>query len=197
MAETLTDVDQFDADIQWPVASELASAADVRDRAIQRLANRTRYAYNRLSNNATIAQYTPSASALADGSALTLTAYLGYPSGAWTLASNEITVPSVGVYRATLNLAVEVASATNPLAANIYLMSGAAGVLAWIVGNRFNATAADSFKVSGSAIFAITNTATQKIWLRNESSANITTSSAGGDEEMLHSFIIERIGDAS
>jgi hypothetical protein len=146
---------------------------------------------------AVIAQFTPSASALADGSALTLTAYLGYPSGEWTLASNEVEVPSVGVYRATLNLAVEVASATNPLAANIYLMSGAAGVLAWIVGNRFNATAADSFRVSGSAIFAITNTATQKIWLRNESSANITTSSAGGDEEMLHSFIIERIGDAA
>lgn len=41
MAETLTDVDQFDASIQMPTAGETVSAADMRDKNIQRLANRT------------------------------------------------------------------------------------------------------------------------------------------------------------
>lgn len=41
MAETLTDVDTFNATIQMPTSGEVVSAADLRDRAVQRLANRT------------------------------------------------------------------------------------------------------------------------------------------------------------
>lgn len=41
MAETLTDVDTFTASIQMPTAGETVGAADLRDKAIQRLANRT------------------------------------------------------------------------------------------------------------------------------------------------------------
>jgi hypothetical protein len=41
MSETLTDVDTFTATIQMPTSGENVSAADLRDKAIQRLANRT------------------------------------------------------------------------------------------------------------------------------------------------------------
>jgi hypothetical protein len=43
MGETLTDVDTFTATIQMPVSSELISAGDLRDKAVQPLANRTHY----------------------------------------------------------------------------------------------------------------------------------------------------------
>ena len=47
MAETLTEVDQFTATIQMPTSGEANSAADLRDKAIQRLTDRTRYLKNR------------------------------------------------------------------------------------------------------------------------------------------------------
>lgn len=48
MSENLTDADTFDATIQMPTSGETISAADLRDKAIQKLANRTNYNTNRL-----------------------------------------------------------------------------------------------------------------------------------------------------
>jgi hypothetical protein len=48
MSETLTDADAFTATIQMPTSGEIVSAADLRDKAIQPLANRTNYLENRM-----------------------------------------------------------------------------------------------------------------------------------------------------
>ena len=48
MAETLTEVSQFTATIQMPTSGETISAADLRDKAIQRLTDRTRFNKNNL-----------------------------------------------------------------------------------------------------------------------------------------------------
>ncbi len=43
---TITEVDQFDATIEVPIAGQLASAADITAKFVQRLTNRTRWLYN-------------------------------------------------------------------------------------------------------------------------------------------------------
>lgn len=55
----ITDVDQFDATIEIPTSGQLASANDIRDKFVQKLANRTRWLYNRLSSAGTAASERP------------------------------------------------------------------------------------------------------------------------------------------
>jgi hypothetical protein len=60
MAETLTEADSYPATIQMPTAGETVSAADLRDKAVQRLADRTNYLENRMVNALAGGTYTPS-----------------------------------------------------------------------------------------------------------------------------------------
>lgn len=147
---------------------------------------------------AIVAQYTPSASALANNGTVTLAQH--YSVGGFALNANGITVPSAGVYRATLKSPMEVDSTSNPRSVVLRLMAGAVGdggstVLAWFSGIRFSANADHSCNVVGCTVFEVTDPPNQTLWLQNRTSGAITTSTALGDEAMLHSLVIERVGD--
>jgi hypothetical protein len=177
----------------------------------QPLTNRTKYLKDHLdaaegdiddleaglaaTNLAVIAKLTPSASALADAGKLGLSVHLGYPSGDWNVTSDELQVPSAGLYRIALHTPVSVGSTSNPDAAVIHVRVGASGIVAWFVGERFSASASDAFTVRGEVIVPIGTPATEKIWLRNESGTTLTTVDFGADNDMVHSLIVERIGD--
>lgn len=213
MAETLTETDQFTATIQMPTAGEEIGAADLRDKAIQRLTDRTRNHKNRIDGNDTdITALETRADALeaADVVMLYFTAtstshtdimpvalHLQYPSGGWALSSNQITVPSTGVYMLSVKAPVESASTSNPASAVVHMKVGASGTVAWATGRRFSATASDSMTLVGTGIIGITDTATQYLWFENRTGSTITPSSASGDEKYLNPIVIQRLGDAT
>lgn len=205
MTVNLTPVDAFPANFRAPDDGDPANGA-LFQQCFQDAANAATNLKGRADGHdaaissarkAVIAQYTPSASALANNGTVTLAQH--YSVGGLALNANGITVP-VGVYRATLKSPVEVNSTTNPLSAVLRLMAGAVGdggstVLGWFTGRRFSADAGHSFNVVGEFAFEITDPPNQILWLRNVSGNALTTASAGGDEAMLHSLVIERVGD--
>ncbi len=105
MAENLTDVDQFDATISMPTSGETVSAADLRDRAVQKLANRTYNNKLRLDGIddllATAIRCTVSGTVSTTGNFFTLASddVLG---SNLTVASNKVTVADAGWYRVSL-----------------------------------------------------------------------------------------------
>lgn len=184
----------------WPVRGTLTSAQmNLLDTNVSDESDRLDDVSDELdaAQEAVIAKYTPSGASVGASGALALTASLTYPSGDWTLSSYEVQVPSAGVYRLKVNATVSVASATDPESSVIHMMIGASTVIGWAVGDRFSGTAADTFRVSGETIIAITDPATQKLWLRNGTGDTITVTNVGSDNPNMHTFVIERIGNAA
>ena len=113
MAETITDADIFNPTIQMPTSGENVSASDLRDKAIQRLANRTNYLSLR---STSIAAYSISGGAVSSGSLFTL-AELYDQESIYSVSSNLITVPEIGRYLATLNIYANTTSVAGPAGA--------------------------------------------------------------------------------
>ncbi len=111
MSENLTDVDEFTATIAMPVGGELAVASQLRDLAIQRLANRTHNNKSRLDDHDTEiaaiiaarhgAMYTFSGTSIAVNTKLALTENVDSNSS-YTLSSDTAVVPEAGYYLANL-----------------------------------------------------------------------------------------------
>ncbi len=209
MAETLTDVDQFDATIQMPTASELASAADLRDKAIQRLANRTRNSKNRLDSHDTsiagltvakVGHFYFTASSSAAAATMPIQTKLLYPGGTWTLSSNQVTVPSAGVYRVNYRAMVALDTGASPAQGIIYARVGSTNLIRGY-GERFNGTNSSNFSVAGHGLIPITDPATQKIFFTNGSIAALEpesyASDPSGDTDVTHPIVIEYLGTIS
>ncbi len=137
MAETLTDVDQFDASIQMPSNDELADAADLRDKAVQRLANRTRNNKNRIDDletdtdaalvtkvTAGVARYLIDADTYGSGVGLALT--LDQADAGYSLdgTSKLVTVPAKGWYLVTLSMRCTNSSSSSDVSAGVDIRVG-------------------------------------------------------------------------
>lgn len=179
MAETLTDVDQFDATIQMPTAGETISAADVRDKAIQRLANRTYYNKLNITDLQDAARYTISGTSQFSVQEFTLTE--DFENGGFTDAANLVTFPGTGIYLVSLAIGCTHSLTNNPQSVTIgpHLYSSVAWSgtqdISW-ASYRYSATASDGVYVSGSGILNITDTATQKLFLTAYGTGTITES---------------------
>ncbi len=172
MAETLTDVDTFDATIQWPVANELASAADVRDKAIQRLANRTRNNKNRLDGHDTslltkvtagVANYSIDVGTYGSGDDLALT--LVQADSGYSLSSGTtVQAGSGGWHLVTLSMKCTLSSTSDPSPAGVQIKVGGS-VKLYPAPLRHSTSASHQVSVSASGPIWIDTAATDTIKL--------------------------------
>lgn len=162
MSENLTDVDQFDATIQMPTSGETISAADLRDKAIQKLANRTYY--NKLDiadNTAEIAEMREYCYASITGSGLSsgfFTLAINSESGGFTINAGKIVIPTTGTYECTWHLYATDTPTSDPTFIEVNLdVAGTNHSLAR--GTRWSATNTDIFSVIGNpVVFSATAT---------------------------------------
>lgn len=117
MTVNITDVDAFTDPVVAPDDTDPATGASVQQ-PVQALANRTRNLKNRLDDQdalaGDLATFTIEASALANDGELTITEVLD-PSDSFSVASDEITVPSAGWYRFDLSGRISSTDATDNL----------------------------------------------------------------------------------
>lgn len=108
------------------------------------------------------ASYSITGSALSATTKFTLTPLTSF--GSFSLSTNEIVVPTTGLYLVLVSAPVKYSDTTNPVDVGLNLdINGATNFL---VGKRFSATAADSVLIAGHAVAAITNVS-QHIMLRS------------------------------
>jgi hypothetical protein len=194
MTQNLTDNPAWVANVRAPADGDPANAATFAA-GHQDAADRTAYLKQQLETSqlAVIAKLTPSASSLADAGTLGLSVHLGYPSGDWNVSSNQLQVPSAGLYRVSLNALILPAS---DLSVIIECRVGASGVVKRFVG-PIQVSPAATVMVSGETLIPITTPASEKIWLKNLSGTAISTiNTYAPSADLIHELIVERIGDA-
>jgi hypothetical protein len=211
MASAITETDTYTATITAPDAGDAITAASVRTMG-QGLTNRSLHHENRIDDletamtaaeadvatlqAAVIARMTPSATVLADAGTITLALSSSYyDTTSWAVSSNEVTVPSAGVYRYVVNMVVNVGSSADPDACIIYVRVNGAIVSAF-VGVRFSTGTGDYFTISGEDFVVISTPASQKFTLTNESGTTLTSEDYGGSNSLYQRFTVERIGAA-
>lgn len=219
MAETLTEVDSFDATIQWPTASELASAADVRDKAIQRLANRTRNNKNRIDViEPMVTDHESRLDDMSDHEARIAELegnhfFHGYLSGSvgsspgsnlFTITardSNGITVSGGNTLAFTRNgsyLVTWYGTAASNDTSNPALIDVALNVDSTahhkVRSYRFTASAGDATLVSGSGVVTITNAAVQDVSVRNITSGQTVSFPLGAGSDKYSGLSVVEIG---
>jgi hypothetical protein len=203
MASAITETDTYTATITAPDAGDALTAASVRTMG-QGLTNRSLHHENRIDDletamtaveavadaakDAVVGQFQPVASALVNGGVVTLSGVVRSWGGTFSTASNAITVPSAGVYRAKANIRVTTTGVSDPSYSVLTLKVGGT-IMTWISGVRFNADAGDDFFIYGETIFAVGTPALDVITLENVGG---TMSIESSDEEAV--LIIERIG---
>ncbi len=173
MSVNITDSSTFTSPIVAPADGDAATAASVVV-GMQGLANRTKY----LSDNLLLAQsrqfgrFALSGASLVGGGSISI-AETSDPISGYSVASGEITLPSVGWYLALASMRLSCDGASNPqsIAASIVFAGSALAVLQW---NRYSATTAEFASVCGSAIFECTNISSQKLSaISNTSGLNV------------------------
>lgn len=183
MAHNLTEADSFPTNVSVPDGGDDRNAASV-EAPFQALTNRSRHSYNRLQALQSYVRYTISGTGIAVNGKLTLAA-LASPiiSGGFVLASDEVTVPAAGAYFVAALMELTATSASNP-----YQMQVAIGNILNTPNSqvrasayRYSATNTNPIVVTGSGIITIADPATEKIYLRNETTTAITV--AGSAQE--------------
>lgn len=163
MPQNITDVDEFTATLTEAADGDDVSGA-VRLTHMQKVANRSRFLYNR---SLQIAQYTVSASGIANAALLGLSSpVLGQ--GTWTLASNEVEVPAAGLYLISAGLIMSSTDTANPKVISTDLEIGGTAEYVQLV-TRFSGTAGNQVDTYFSWLKNITTPSTQKIRLKNTS----------------------------
>ncbi len=216
MTTILTETSTFTATVAAPADGDSANGATF-STGLQSLANRTKYLNDqRAIHAADIAALEAadtasaaavsyrgylSGSAIAYAGTITLNGLIQYPIGSWSLASNEIQVPSAGVYRVSVIARVTSTGTDNPTSAVVHIMCGASGIVGRALGDRWSATAGLSFQIVGHAEFSISTPSSSKIWFKNQSAVadtlTIADGGSGAVNQDFHAFLIERIGDAT
>lgn len=121
-----------------------------------------------------------------------------FPSGAWAIATNQITVPVTGVYRVSLKCEATNGTAGVNAIANFRIMVGAAGEVAWATGDRYTAANTDPFLAIGQGTVVITDTAAHYIWVKNTSGNYANVSGDGSSQDaMINPLIIEYVGEST
>ena len=185
MAETLTDDDTtFNSTIQMPTSGETVGASDLRDKAVQRLSNRTAYLKS-ISDH--YGRYT-----IATGTGGGLTE--DFATGDFTLASNAVEVDRAGTYAVALTAALTSTSTSNPVVIELGISVATQGVYPTMA-TRFSATAADEVYVTGVTLVSITTASAEKISVALGASAGTPSVAAwtGGsttNNNRLHIFRI-------
>ena len=171
MAETLTDADTFNSTIQMPTSGENVSASDLRDKAIQRLANRTNFLNLRTTSRAA---YSITGGSVSSGNLFTLTELFDQNS-LYSVASNEVTVPAVGRYMVYVQGYVSAASGGGAGAtARISTSSTIASTWDTAVAARTQGSGTSGY-VCGVGVINITNVSTEKIEVASAiSTGNVT-----------------------
>jgi hypothetical protein len=174
MSKNLTDTDVFTDPVQAIQNTEPLNEANLSDIGVQHLANRTRFLKTRQD---ACAQYFVTASAVANGVTLTLAADL--VSGSFTLASNQVQVPTAGKYLVIVEFYDMTSSDTaNPKELKVQLQAG--GALIEAIATRFSATAGHRVSASISFFVNITTPASQKVTLVNTSGTGNMSIGTGG-----------------
>ena len=174
MTANITDSDTFTDPIVVPVDGE-ADDQVAFALAPQGLANRTAYLKNIVD---AVATYTVTGT-VAAGSAFTLTEVLN-PESAYTLATNEITVPKAGLYLVSLYGTCQTADATNPSQCGAFASVAGGATFgtdaAGVVGTRFSTSTGDKVNASFCGVVQVDNVS-KTIQVKSTGTANITINS--------------------
>lgn len=120
---------------------------------------------------------------------------IGISSG-WTLASNEIEVPSAGYYLILLRGDVTMPDNTvsDPKAAIVAIRVGGT-IVGYATGRRWSTEGTDLTTITGHVLHAISTPATGKISFTNESGTDLVFSTGALLDQFVHPFQILRVGN--
>jgi hypothetical protein len=157
MSTILTETSTFTATVTAPDDGDPATGASVTT-GLQSLTNRSLYLNDNKGPAAAYAAfYSFDVGAVASGGTVVpITQELSFPSGAWGISSNVITVPIAGVYLVSAHAAVLSASATDNALCHMDMEVGGSA-FGSIVGYRPGVDTSDNTRVSGEAIVIISN----------------------------------------
>lgn len=195
MAETLSESDSFDATIQMPTAGEEIGAADLRDKAIQRLANRTTYLKSEVEDNdADISSHEDycyasiTGSSVSSGSEFTLA--IVDESGGFTVSGNNIVIAETGVYTVSALAWLTSSDGNDPLITglNINIAGSQTGIADGI---RWSSSTSRSFPVSA-PLRKFDATASDELSVTSNS-ATASTSNVVSPQELYNYLLIRRI----
>ncbi len=187
MAETLTEVDQFTATIQMPTSGEANSAADLRDKAIQRLTDRTRYLKNRY-DETDWCLFTYSGSATLGNA---FTPVILSQSAGFAVSGTTVTAPA-GTYECHLCFyGYSNNSATESLELGAKLQTGS-GLACDAVAVRYKAAAGDGNRASASSFGVAIITSGQSFQVTSMALLGSTTT-AESTSSNLSRVLVKRI----
>jgi hypothetical protein len=147
MSNTLTEVDEFTANVTVPSGGDPRNAASVFS-PFQALANRTTNLDGRVTPVEPLQDCAVYSISGTTTGKFTLTEV--FNSGGFSVASNEITVPSAGKYALQCSGTLQANSATNPLKFGYVMkMTGGTTTVGEALNTRFSATLADEIGVAG------------------------------------------------
>lgn len=169
MPTTVTEADVYEPTVEVPNDGEAANQASLLTRFVQDLVNRTNF----LSKRGATAVYTMSGTSVASLAKVTLTNVIN--DTGYSLASNEVTVPRIGVYFVAIHSSLASAGTGNPqqMLLEAQTISGAA---CDAYGYRYSATTTDKVAISAAGLVNITDPATEKIKVINAHGSACTLS---------------------
>jgi hypothetical protein len=155
MAKNLTPVSEYTGDVTVPTGGDARTAASV-ETPIQTLTNRAAYAKSKLDALAQAAYFNITGTVSSAAGKFTIAESLD-PSDAYSVASNEITLPEVGTYLMILEMTMSSSDTSNPRSLSAWLEVGG-DVKATVQTARFSASGADVVSASCVALVTISST---------------------------------------